>query len=380
MAHDLLAMKQMVHKPGISLRALLPAEHGPGGGRMESWRTYVPAAATLAVLGLGAWAGQLAGAPLGIVPAEHGAFMLWGVLGTGVMGFLYTAYAKQNDATLPGPLWLHGTLTLQGVGALGLLGGAPALALPAWALLLGWCLRVAVPSLRRRWDDTTAAVPAVILAAIVGLAVHTTEAAPVGGLGPRIAVHGWLVPLALAVLDRVLPFFSSRVTPGYAGGRAPWFLGPLVAVSWVGLLPLPGAAWAPVGLLGLLARQWWAWRPWPAARTPMILVLHLGVAWFAVGWGLAWAGASASVVTHALVLGGLGSLLLAISMRVVRGHGGLPLELGFAGVGIVVLGHTATVLRLLGVPLTWAAAALIAAFALWLVRFAGTCLRVKSAL
>jgi len=346
---------------------------------MESWRTFFPAAAGLAVVGLGAWAAQLVGAPLGLVPAQHGAFMLWGVLGAGVMGFLYTAYAKQNEAALPGRAWLHTTLALQVLGAAGLLGGAPLAALPAWTLLFGWSVKVAVPSLRRRWDDTTAAVPAVLLAALAGLTVHATEGAPLGGLGPKIAVHGFLVPLALAVLDRVLPFFSSRATPGYTGSRTPWFLGPLVAASWLGLAPLPGAGWAPAALLVWLARQWWGWRPWPAARTPMILVLHLGVAWFAAGWALALAGASASVVTHALVLGGLGSLLLAISMRVVRGHGGLPLELGRAGLGVVVLGHAAAVLRLVGVPLTWAAAALTAAFALWLVRFWRTCLPVKSA-
>jgi hypothetical protein len=45
---------------------------------LESWRLFFPAAAALAVTGLGAWGAQLAGVPLGLSPADHGAFMLWG--------------------------------------------------------------------------------------------------------------------------------------------------------------------------------------------------------------------------------------------------------------------------------------------------------------
>ena len=97
----------------------------PPAKPLESWRLFFPAAAALAVAGLGAWGAQLAGAPLGLSPGDHGAFMLWGVLGTGVQGFLLTAYAKQNDAPLPSRPVLYGVLSAQALSA-GLLRGRPA--------------------------------------------------------------------------------------------------------------------------------------------------------------------------------------------------------------------------------------------------------------
>lgn len=334
---------------------------------LESWRVFFPAAAALAVGGLGVWIAQLQGVAFGITPRDHGAFMLWGVLGTGIFGFLLTAYAKQNDAALPARPLLLGLLAAQGIAAPLILAGHAAPALVPWSVLLGWTLRVAIPSLRRRLDPTTAAVPAVVASGLVGLAVHVG-----GGNGTAIGVNAFVAPLALAIVDRVLPFFSSRVTPGYAGRRLPWFVGPMFVLSWLRLTPW--APWAAAGLLLLLARQVWGWRPWPAAKTPMILVLYLGVAWFAVSWVLALGGASASVVTHALVVGGLGSLLLAISMRVVRGHGGLPLELGRTGVVVMVLAQAAAVARISGAPLWLAGTLLAGAFSAWLLRFVRVCL------
>jgi uncharacterized protein involved in response to NO len=333
---------------------------------MESWRLYFPTAAVLAVAGLAAWGAQLTGVPLGLLPRDHGAFMVWGVLGTGIQGFLFTAYAKQNDAPLPGRAFLWGVLGAQVAGALALIAGFPWFALLPWALTFGWSVRVAGPSLRRRWDDTTAAVPPVLAGGLVGLLVHAS-----GGDGAVLGVHTFVAPLALAILDRVLPFFSARVTPGYAGRRLPGFIPAVFVLSWLRFTPW-GAAAAAL-LLVVLARQVWGWRPWPAARTPMILVLHLGVAWFGVAWALAAAGAPSTLSTHALAVGGLGTLLLAISMRVVRGHGGLPLVLGRAGGAVLLLGQAAAFTRITGAPLWVPATLLVGAFAVWFGRFAPTC-------
>jgi uncharacterized protein involved in response to NO len=338
----------------------------------ESWRTHFPAAAGLAVAGLAAWAAQLQGTPLGILPRDHGAFMLWGVLGTGIQGFLYTAYAKQNDAPLPSRTFVFVQLALQIFGAVGLLAGHGWLALPPWLFVLGWSIAVARPSLARRWDDTTAAVPAVLLSGLVGLLVHT-----IGGNGTVIGVTTFVAPLALAILDRVLPFFSSKVTPGYTGRRLPWFIAPMFVLSWLRVTPY--ATWATALLLALLVRQWWGWRPWPASRTPMIAVLHLGVAWFAVAWLLDLSGAPPSLGVHALVIGGLGSLLLGMSMRVVRGHGGLPLVLGRAGTVVIVLAQVAAITRITGGSLLVPAIAFASAFGLWLFRFSPTCIEVDNA-
>ena len=94
-------------------------------------------------------------------------------------------------------------------------------------------------------------------------------------------------------------------------------------------------------------------------------------------------GAPATVSTHALLVGGMGSLLLGISMRVVRGHSGLPVVLGQTGVGVLALASLAAVIRvgagLLGAPpavYQLSAVVLGTAFLLWFVRFAVLCWRV----
>ncbi|MDP2316373.1 MAG: NnrS family protein [Pseudomonadota bacterium] len=351
---------------------------------LESWRLYFPTAAALAVAGLAAWGAQLAGVPLGLLPGDHASFMLWGVMGAGVQGFLLTAYAKQNGAPLPARGTLLTLLSAHLVASAVLLLRPPipaplaaVLAALPWAGLLAWAAPVARTSLRNRWDPTTAAVPVALLGALLGVFLHVLGTARPRGI--ELGVHVFLVPMALAILDRILPFFSSR-TPGYAGGRRPYFLGPLLALSWLKVLaPLAVPALTPfvnAALVLLLVRQWWGWRPWPAARTPMIGILHVGVGWFVVAWLLEVVGAPRSASLHALLVGGLGALLLGISMRVARGHSGLPVVVGWAGAAVLVLAQLAAMGRVwagLGavspLVLVVSAVLLASAFVVWLVRF-----------
>jgi uncharacterized protein involved in response to NO len=69
-------------------------------------------------------------------------------------------------------------------------------------------------------------------------------------------------------------------------------------------------------------------------------------------------------------------------MRVVRGHGGLPLVLGRAGAAVIALGSTAGLVRVTAasvaappVFLQASAMLLATAFLVWLVRFARVCVR-----
>ena len=318
------------------------------------------------------------------LPADHAGFMVWGVMGSGVFGFLLTAYPRQNDAPMPGPRLLSGLWIAQLTAAILLLFGrsvlpagvrALMLLLP-WVTSLAWAVPIAGAALKRRWDPTTAAVPVALGAAAVGVALHAFGATAVRGIS--IGVGPFLVLLALAVIDRVLPFFS-RGTPGYDGRRSPWFLGPLAALLWIRATTPTPIPLVSAGLLVLLLRQWWGWRPWPAARAPMVGVIHLGLGWFALAFFAEVLGAPATVVTHAMLVGGMGTLLLGISMRVVRGHSGLPVVLGRAGAVILLLAQLAAAIRVWtgwagGEPMAYIASALllVSAFGMWLLLFRAT--------
>lgn len=355
----------------------------PGVFWNEAYRQFFPVMALAGAAGLVGWAVALRGG-LSLSPLAHGAYLIWGVFGTGVLGFLFTAYPRQNEAPPPGRAALVAALLAQlaaaGAAWHGPLGvtGAIVGALP-WLGALLWALPIATASLRRRWDDTTAAVPAALAMGGLGAAIfHAGDPR----LGLDLGLHGLLVAVALAVLDRVLPFFCSKAVPGYDGFRRPRFAPLLLGAVLlrVGLRDHPAVG--DVAMLAVLARQISGWRPWPAMRTPMIGVLYLGLAWIAAGYALdlAMGPPGRALATHAWMVGGLGTLLFGVSMRVARGHAGLPIQMGADGAALLALVQLAAILRLALAPLGWPALAIPAgalalAFAGWLARLGPLMLR-----
>ncbi|CAM2731021.1 MULTISPECIES: NnrS family protein [Pseudomonas] len=130
------------------------------------------------------------------------------------------------------------------------------------------------------------------------------------GLGRTEAVKPW------PWLDHLLLGGSAGVALLYASGLA------LTASLWVGLL---------FGLLGLghllrLVR----WHDRGLWRVPLLWSLHLAYAWLAVaclGMALWHFGAplNPSLAVHALTVGAMGGLILAMIARVSLGHTGRPL-------------------------------------------------------
>lgn len=314
----------------------------------EAYRLFFPTTMGLGAVGISAWGLQFSGVPLGILVADHAGFMLFGVLGTGVLGFLLTAYPRQNEAAPPKMPLLLVLLALQLVSAGVLLFGT---SLPL-KMILGsapylvafvWALPIALRSLRRKWDATTAALPLGLLAGALGVALLLSGTQTIRGVD--VGAYAFLSLIALGVLDRVLPFFSSKVTPDYSGRRLPYFLGPLTALLWLHALWPAAHRVIAAGLLLLLLRQIWGWQPWPASRTPLLGVIHLGLAWVALAWLLELAGVAGSVPLHALLVGGISTLLMALSIRVTLGHSGQPLALGRVGMLVIGAVQIAAILR-----------------------------------
>jgi uncharacterized protein involved in response to NO len=350
----------------------------------EPYRPFFLLAMAAGALGLLLWGARLAGwmaAPMSAL--DHGLLMGPGVLGGAVLGFLLTAYPKQNEYPALSTRALKlavGAWSLQLLGLLMTpwLPQARSVAIGVgsvlWLVVWGWSLRVALPSLRRKWDPTTAAVPVVVGAGLAGLLVMASQAHP--ALGRTLVIHGFVLPLAVMLLDRLLPFFSSKRVAGYTGRRAPGML-PLLGLGVV--LRVVGAAvpalLAPGSLLMGAACAWAMvnWRADQGLRVPLVGVLHLGMAWLVVG--LLWEGAGGlqgappPAALHAITVGGLATLVAGISVRVTRGHAGHPLILGRSGTLVIGLIQVAAVVRVAGEAalLPVAALTLAAAFVGWLV-------------
>lgn len=139
--------------------------------------------------------------------------------------------------------------------------------------------------------------------------------------------------------------------------------------------PAAGMAFGTAGLLALVrAAPWGARHTW---RDPLLWSLHVGHGW--LGLGLVLRGASclgepglSSVATHALTVGAIGGLTLAMMARVSLGHTGRmlaappPMTSAFAAMSL------AAVVRCVG-PLVAPSrytSVLVASGALWSVAFA----------
>lgn len=350
----------------------------------DGYRSFFLAFPPVGVVALVLWTLALHGR-LRATPAEHGALMLWGVLGLAALGFLFTAYPRQNEASPLSPPLLVTALLLS-LGSTGLLlaswVGAPTAAmgeglrLVLWIGVTAWAARIAWASLRRKWEATTAAVPVALALGAVGQGLAAWGPNPSQGVS--LGLHGFLIGLALSLLDRLLPFFS-RSVPGWQGARRPWFIPALLAV-----LALRGLGWGPawaldLGVLALVARQLYGWQAWKLAGAPMVAVLVVGVGWLVAGYAVDAALGPGPAATHLWTLGGLSTLVFGIATRVTRGHGGLPVALDGAGAAALILVQLAVVLRAVlplimsvprGVMLDGSATLLMLALLVWWIRHA----------
>jgi uncharacterized protein involved in response to NO len=305
------------------------------------------------------WSGWLGGSlPTPSVPAGwmHAFVMQYQVLPTFIFGFLLTVFPRWMGLTEATPwhylpiglgLVLGQVLTLAGL----LSGSAVLLHMGVVNTLVGWLAAMAVLA-AWLWRDRSGAWHAISCFAglTMGLAGLLAFAAYLHMPGePRLAfamlkigTFGLLVPIFSTVAHRMFPFFAGNVVAGYIRWRPMW----LLAASWplwLGHLALELAhlhqwLWlVDLPLLALTVLTLWRW--WPRAAAPALLrVLFVGYAWLPVALSLyavqsLWFLATGEFTlgrgpVHAVSVGFLGSLLVAMVTRVTQGHSGRPLVLG----------------------------------------------------
>ena len=181
-----------------------------------------------------------------------------------------------------------------------------------------------------------------------------------------------LMTLTGLIGARVIPMFTKnglRIAPLRAARPAHAY-GLLGAGVLAGLLaayqgaePAQGAwAWAAAALYACLGLghlwQLSAWYHRGIWRVPLLWSLHAAYAWmgvFALGmaaWQAGWL-ARADLPLHALTVGGLGGMTLAMMARVSLGHTGRPLQAPRAMTTAFVLLNLGALLRVTAIPAWW---------------------------
>ncbi len=362
-----------------------------------SFRPFFSLAASFAVIGMAAWLGALHGLTAPLSVAWHAHEMLLGFGGAAVAGFVLTAVATWTGrppvngrllATL-GLAWLLGRLCLY--AATSLPWAVVMLADLLFPVLLAALTVREIASARNRRNYVVAAW-AWLLAGLV-LAYHLGA----GGVWPggeavatTLLVH-LLTGFVTLVGGRVVPSFTANWLRARGVRRLPASM-PLVE-RWV--LPLTLAAGAADGLAGgtrLTAGLAFAaalahglrlagWRGLATHREPLVLVLHAAYAWLPLGYLALGLGAlglpvARAAALHALTVGAIGGMILAMMSRVALGHTGRPLHaarltvLAYLALGCAAL--LRTVGPMVGAPpivMDLAALAWIAAFLAFAVTY-----------
>lgn len=353
------------------------------------------------------------GLPYELSPSVvHSALMTFGFMPLFFAGFLFTAGPKWLAAAPPSARELRPALVLMALGWL------------VWPLAAHVSDKAAAASLllpllglgsltRRFWrlvraSDVPDRIHATCIAGALAMGCASLAGlfASVLGDDPTLArtfVHtalwGFIVAVYVIVAHRMIPFFTSSALPMAQAWRPFWVLHVLVAACafevasvWIDVAT-DAPAWHGVrGAIEVTTGAvvvWlaFAWGLVQSLKVRLVAMLHLGFTWLGIGLALSGTSHLAQALTgeewlrlaglHAITMGCLGSLMVAMVTRVSCGHGGRPLvadnivwTLFWLLQGAVLLRLAAAAPTELALRLTLAAAVLWAGvLTAWSVRY-----------
>jgi uncharacterized protein involved in response to NO len=315
----------------------------------------------------------------------HAAVMVLGFFPLFFAGFLFTAGPKWLGVEGPSARAILPAVLLQAGGWLLWLLAAH---VHAWLAVMGLALVLAGQALQntrfwwlvrasRQVDRLHATV--VALAGSVGVLCLTallvallTERLDMARVAVLSALWGFVVPTYLSVAHRMIPFFTSSAVPMVQAWRPFWVLWFLLAAAalqlvnvWLEALGLGQEVFvqAALGLVEVIAGAvvLWLGVVWglvQSLKIRLLAMLHLGFVWLGLSLLLAgvarWMGLIEGLpafglgALHALSMGFLGSILLAMVTRVACGHSGRTLVADGLVWSLFWLLQLAVLLRIIG--------------------------------
>ena len=348
-----------------------------------------------------------AGAGLGLqfavsATATHSAVMVFGFLPLFFSGFLFTAGPKWLGVPAPSARQLLASLSLYTSGwLLWLLTVHVHIVLAAASLLLAlagllaitlrfWHLVLASRAADRVHAKTIGAALAIGCVCLTGLTFSLLLDAPVLARAFVLsALWGFVVVIFATVAHRMIPFFTASTVPMVNAWRPFWVLWLLLSIAafeaaavWVESFTVPAIPWLLVrggvelAAAGLLIWLVFAWGLLQSLQVRLLAMLHLGFLWLGLGMGLSALSqlSEAAIGTavlplaglHAVTIGCLASLMLAMVTRVSCGHSGRPLVADNVVWLLFWLLQATAVLRIAAtIPAAPMQALLVAAAVLW---------------
>lgn len=358
-----------------------------------AFRPFFLAGAVYALLAIVLWVAAWTGFDPGFQPtggwlAWHRHEMLFGFAVAIVAGFLLTAVQTWTGQVAPSGTRLMLVALIWLAARLGWLLGLPALWLAPLELL--FLLSVAWMMARMLWavrqQRNYPIVLVLLLLAGADALVLSGLLAGDDALQRRGVLAGlWLVAALMAMIGgRVIPFFTQRGLGLAQQVKAwPWLDWSLLVgsmlIAIVHALGLAAAPGKPVGALFLIIglahllrlARWYDKNLW---KVPLLWSLHLAMLWLAVaclglaGWHFGLLGQS-SPALHALSVGAMAGLILAMIARVTLGHTGRPLQLPAGMVWAFMLFNLAAVARVF-LSSVWPVGGLWLAASCWSLAFA----------
>ena len=334
-----------------------------------AFRPMFLAAGSWAVIALALWLAMFFGyvqLPTRFDPlAWHVHEMLFGFVMAAVAGFLLTAIPNWTGRL---PVRGYRLAVLAGLWLLGRLACLISADLPAWlAVLADLAFPIALLAVAareivvgRNWRNLPMTAP-LILFIVADLLMHLESLGlpvPVG-LGWRLAVGAPIVLISV-IGGRIIPSFTrnwltKRKSPRLPSpqdmlDKAAVALLAAALILWA-LLPdyrITGALLVAAALLNAVRLSRWAGMgSWPE---PLLFILHIGYGWVAVGTALLGLsifniGVPVASAIHALTVGAIAVMILAVMPRVTLGHTGRALTANRATVAVFVLINAAAIAR-----------------------------------
>ena len=380
-------------------RGAAPAPRPPGFALWAlGFRPFYLLASAFAALSVALWTLQFAGVlphPYLLGPLWHAHEMVFGFTLAVVVGFLFTAGRNWSGQDTPSGAALMALAALWFAARVLLLtpwAWAAALANVAFPLLSAWAL---FRALRRGQNQRNYFFAGLLVVMALGAGLVHAERlgfSPLPGwAGIQVALD--VVLFMMAVMGgRVIPMFTNNGVPGVKAVRHPRVeqgaLGAVLALLAADALGLSGAVVFVIAAVAALLHgaRLALWQPLRTRRVPLVWALHAAYLWIPLHLALRAAAAldllPSTFATHALTVGAIGGLTIAMMTRTARGHTGRALRADRFDVACYVLVLLAGVLRV-GLPLLWPALyvhALWGSAALWSAGFGLYALRYWSAL